>query len=58
VTFSPSGDYVLTGTAGMKAGVLSGGGEEELRSTLIARARIVSIREPYRAYTEGGIPYA
>ncbi|GAA5985995.1 hypothetical protein JCM10908_006364 [Rhodotorula pacifica] len=29
VTFSPGGEYVLTGTAGMRAGVLSGGGEEE-----------------------------
>ncbi|GAA5863713.1 hypothetical protein JCM3774_001223 [Rhodotorula dairenensis] len=34
VTYSPDGEYVLTGTAGMKAGVLSGGGEEEKANEL------------------------
>lgn len=34
VTYSPNGEYVLTGTAGMKAGVLSGGGEEEKANEL------------------------
>ncbi|GAA5961901.1 hypothetical protein JCM8115_001602 [Rhodotorula mucilaginosa] len=40
VTFSPSGDYVLTGTAGMKAGVLSGGGEEERANELASTGGI------------------
>lgn len=37
VVFSPDGQYVLTGTAGMKAGVLSGGSEEE-RAGELAKA--------------------
>lgn len=40
MTFSPSGDYVLTGTAGMKAGVLSGGGEEERANELASTGGI------------------
>ncbi|BGP57026.1 hypothetical protein JCM8202v2_004664 [Rhodotorula sphaerocarpa] len=36
VTFSPDGQYILTGTAGMKAGVLAGGSEEE-RATELAQ---------------------
>lgn len=40
VTFSPNGDYVLTGTAGMKAGILSGGGEEERANELASAGGI------------------
>lgn len=36
VTFSPDGQYILTGIAGMKAGVLAGGSEEE-RATELAQ---------------------